>query len=395
MLRSNLSLLCLFLALPTTALADHGDEDDGYDVCEEDGGSSVFATMPDAGPGYQPTGRTYPEGVGVLGDYVITSGPATFGTAGNGSPSQLTVFDAETGDLVSEVPLVGENTDFEHALSELATYKSYAYAPSTQLGLLRWDFKHSASPSQQQVSTPFCSVTGSFPCAASTTACPADLRPGLPPLPNGVTVDKDGTAYVTDSLQGVVWKVSGKDALPATPSVLACSPQLQGVGPDGLSLFGANGIAVVGNDLYVSVTFGPIGATGLPTSSIYKVSKSTGALTLVYSYEAEEVAPGVLVPPIADGLRYNSDTETLFVVLGGLNAVSELDLYGTATEINRFTRTDADHPFMNPSTIAFGEDGQAFVSNHAITCCLDGDPSASCACTGAEDLFGVIELCVE
>lgn len=244
------------------------------------------------------------------------------------------------------------------------------------------------------MSTPFCSVTGGFPCAASTTACPADLRPGLPPLPNGVAVDKDGTAYVTDSLQGVIWEVSGKGSLPQTPTVLACSPALQGVGPDALSLFGANGVAIVDNDLYVSVTFGPLSAVGVPTSSIYKVDKETGALTLVHTYEPEEVAPGVWVPPVADGLRYNSETETLFVVLGGLNAVSELDVYGSsAVEIERYTRFDADHPFVNPSTIAFGDDGEAFVTNHAILCALGDVPGASC--DNAEDLFGVIELCVE
>lgn len=121
----RVTLLAL-LAAPTTALA-HDDED----VCEELGSSSVFAEMPAPATLSQPTGRTYPEGVGVLGDYVIVSGPATFGTAGNGSPSQLTVFDRDGGALVSEVPLVGEDTDLEHALSELDTYKSYVYAPST------------------------------------------------------------------------------------------------------------------------------------------------------------------------------------------------------------------------------------------------------------------------
>ena len=386
-MRTRTLLPLLILSLP--AYADH---DDG--VCETDAGTALFAEMPDAGAGTQPTGPTYPEGVGVLDDRVIVSGPATFGTAGNDSPSQLTIFDRETGALLGEIPVVGEDTDQEHALSELATYKQAAYAPSTQLGLLRWDFKHSDHPTQEQVSTPFCSVTGSFPCAASTTACPADLRPGLPPLPNGVTVDKDGTAYVTDSLQGVIWKVDSKGTLPATPQVLACSPLLQGVGPDGLSLFGANGVAVVGQSLVVSVTFGPLDGLGLPTSSIYQVNKSTGALSLIYSYTAEEVAPGIYVPPIADGLRYNEDTDTLFVVLGGLGAVSELVLDGAdTTEVARITRTDPDHPFVNPSTIAFDEDGVGYVSNHAITCTLNGAPGSSC--TNAEELFGVISVCVE
>lgn len=383
------------LAISTAALA-HDDADLGE--CEDLGDSSVFAVMPDPGEGYQPTGRTYPEGVAVIGDRVIVSGPATFGTAGNGSPSQLTVFDKDSGALVSEVPVVGELLAYEHALSELASWKNYAYAPSTQLGLLRWDFQgNEDSPDQESVSTPFCSVSGPVPCTVATDACPADIRPGLPPLPNGVAVDKDGTAYVTDSLQGIVWRIPALEdgAAPAEPEVAFCSRDLQGAGDDGLTLFGANGVAIDHDDLYVSVTFGAPDASGVFTSAVYRLDlDDPTALELVHTYAPGEVAPGIYVPPIADGLRWNKETETLFVVLGGQNAVSELDPE-TGEELARYTRTDADHPFVNPSTIAFGEDGAAYVSNHAITCCLEGDPNPACACTGAADYFGVIELCVE
>ena len=40
-------------------------------------------------------------------------------------------------------------------------------------------------------------------------------------------------------------------------------------------------------------------------------------------------------------------------------------------------------------------DGEtAYVSNHAITCCLDNDPNPSCLCSGAYNDFGVIEICL-
>src|SRR5262249_13611600 len=108
--------------------------------CEVPGSTSVLAHMPVRRPSVPPTGPTYPEGVAVLGGRVIVSGPATFGTAGNGSPSQLTVFDSATGALRAEIPVVGENTAFEHALTELAVSGGSVYAPSSQLGVLRWDF---------------------------------------------------------------------------------------------------------------------------------------------------------------------------------------------------------------------------------------------------------------
>jgi len=382
-----LTLSALLFALP--AWASHDDDECDY------GDSAVFAVMPDDGDGIQPTGPTYPEGVAVVGDLVAVSGPATFGTAGNGSPSQLTLFDADSGDLVGEIPLVGENLAYEHALSELAAYKGAVYAPSTQLGLLSWNLKkYGADATQRQVSTPFCTVSFGYPCTTSTDLCPSDLRVGMPPLPNGVAIDDKGVAYVTDSLQGVIWMIDTKHA-PSAPEVIACSPQLQGSGSEGLGLFGANGVAVVGDDLYIGVTFGPPDASGAATSEIFRMPKdASDDLELVYTFHPVEVAPGVAIPPIADGLRYNAETGTLFVVLGGQNAVAELDVEGTVTEIARYTRTDADHPLMNPSTVAFDEEGAAYVTNHAILCCLEGDPNPACTCTG-EDFFGVVEFCVE
>jgi len=368
----------------------------------EPGSSEVLAAMPVDQPFFPPTGPTYPEGVAVVGTRVVTSGPATFGTAGNGSPSQLTVFDARTGVLRAEIPLVGEDLSQEHALSELASQGSTVYAPSTQLGVLSWKFTgNQDAPAQQAVSTPFCSVSIPFPCLTTTDACPPDMRFGLPPLPNGIAI-AGSDIFVTDSLQGIIWtmrKPSPHAEALADPEVLFCSGALQGSGNEGLSLFGANGIAVVSDWIYVAVTFGPLGPTG-PTSVIYRlprINPSASDLAIAYTYVPVEVAPGIFVPPIADGLRHDAASNDLLVVLGGQNQVSRLDLdTDPPTEIARYSRTDADHPLLNPSTIALGDDGVAYVTNHAITCCLPGDPNPACGgCNNAQDYFGVIRLCVE
>lgn len=392
------SVLCGALAVSTVTGAARADDRDCGGSCGAAGTSRVLATMPVTSTGYQPTGPTYPEGTAVVGGRVIVSGPANFGTAGNGSPSQLTIFDRHSGALRMQVPVVGEDLSAEHALSELASWGDYVYAPSTQLGVLRWRIQgNGQTPAQERVSTPFCSATGASPCHVDTTRCPADVRPGLPPLPNGITVDSHGTSYVTDALQGIVWRISARDdGAPSTPEVFACSRALQGSGTEGLSLFGANGIAEHDGSLYVSVTFGPMEATG-PSSVIYRIRKRAPAtLEPVFTYHPVQVAPGVMVPPIADGVRIHPRSGHLFVVLGGQNQLSELDISRSpAVEVGRFSRTDSDHPFSNPSTVAFSPDGDsAYVSNHAIMCCLAGDPNPACVCSGAQNLFGVIELCV-
>lgn len=387
----------------TVARADHHPWFGGQ--CGPVGSSSVLASMPVTQGQFPPTGPTYPEGIAILDGRVITTGPATFGTAGNGSPSQLTIFNRFTGALLSQTRVAGEDLNQEHALSEAATWLNFLYTPSTQLGVLRFRFPLDGSlpPVQQRYSTSFCSVSGAPPCTVQTNKCPQGMRGGLPALPNGIATTTLGGAYVADSFQGIIWYVPPAFdwQLPVTPEVFYCSPALQGSGMPALlplSLFGANGIAVVGFDLYISVSFGPVDGTGLPTSVIYRLPRTASAntpLTPVYQYHPALVAPGVAVPPIADGVRLDPVTGHLFVVLGGQNQVSELNISTTpAQEVRRFSRTDPDHPFVNPSTIAVALDGTAYVTNHAITCCLPGDPNPACLCSGAQDLFGVIELCV-
>ena len=58
-------------------------------------------------------------GVAVVGDRVYVAGPATFGTAGKG-PSVVTVLNRASGDLITEIPIAGEQLAFEHALSGIA-----------------------------------------------------------------------------------------------------------------------------------------------------------------------------------------------------------------------------------------------------------------------------------
>lgn len=368
--------------------------------CGPAGTSRLLASQPVESRNFPPTGATYPEGIDVLGDRIIVSGPGTFYTAGNGSPSQLTVFDRKTGLLRQVVRVQGENLNLEHNLSELTTWLGYAYSPSNQLGVLRWRFpENNAPPVQESYSTPFYPVTDLNTGRITNSQCPRDLKTKLPPLPNGIDVDLDGSVYVTDSFQGVIWYMPSPllRRLPVTPEVLFCSRALQGAGDSGVSLFGANGIAVIGQWIYVSVSYAPNDRNGAPTSVIYRLRKNRpDCLEKVYTYRALQVAPNYYVPPLADGLRFDRRSGHLFVVLSGHNAISELRLHGQgAEEVNRYSRPTEENPLQGPSTIAFGPDDSAYVSNHAAGCCLDGDPNQSCYCQSAADFFGVIELCVQ
>src|SRR5215211_2162900 len=89
--------------------------------------SVVSVGVADAGPrpfgdarvvAQVPTPPGFPEGIAYVNGLVIVSGPATFGTAGQG-PSQVLVFHAGTGQLLRRFLVKGENLAFEHANSSL------------------------------------------------------------------------------------------------------------------------------------------------------------------------------------------------------------------------------------------------------------------------------------
>jgi sugar lactone lactonase YvrE len=70
-------------------------------------------------------------------------------------------------------------------------------------------------------------------------------------FPNGVALDEDGTAYVTDTILGAVWRIrpGGQAKLWIQDDLLV------GNGSAGFGFpIGANGIALRGNKLYVSVS---------------------------------------------------------------------------------------------------------------------------------------------
>src|SRR5215471_5063590 len=96
----------------------------------------------------------FPEGVAVAKSRVYVAGPATFGTAGKG-PSVVTVLEKANGNLITEIPIQGENTAFEHAISGLAVDgDDRVYVLSTQLGVVRLE-RHGNTYTQTSYAPPF------------------------------------------------------------------------------------------------------------------------------------------------------------------------------------------------------------------------------------------------
>lgn len=294
----------------------------------------------------------FPEGVLVLGNRVYVTGPATFGTAGKG-PSVVTVLARSNGHLIAEIPLAGENTAFEHALSGIASDGSGdVFVVSTQLGVVRIE-RHGDQYTQHPYAPPL----------PDLPACPFGGPPGctptfvdLPPLPNEMTFDDAGNLYITDSLQATIFKV------PAGGGSIApwfSSPKL--AGNLGAPLpFGANGIDLApdGESLYVVETFDP-DDPGL--SHVYRVPLAAPAAERVATFGG-----GV----IADSLAFGASGK-LYVTLAGSHQIAVLD--GSGNELTRLGGPAGSAlPLDNPAGLAFDDARRSLlVANHAIF----GDPA--------------------
>lgn len=305
-------------------------------------GSSEILTPIPADPGY-------PEGVAVFGTRVYVTGPAAFGTAG-APASRVWVYSALLGQLVDEIPLVGEDLTQEHAAAGIAVdLFGRLYVLSTQLGVVRINPYGATS---QEIYAP---ALPDLPmCAAAPPPCsptPFDA----PPLANDIAFDHLGRAYITDSLQATVWRVPYGGG----------APQIWLQDPRFIGELGANGIRLSpdGGSLY-------IGVTGIPNpGAIYRVpimaSPTPADVELFHQFAT----------PDPDGLAFGRSGR-LYVTMAFSNEVAVLLPDGT--EEQRFTGPMAgpDGPIAwdNPAVLAFSWfTRRVFIANHAL---LSGNPDS-------------------
>lgn len=167
----------------------------------ERGTAETFATLP--------SGFGYPEGITVdrQGNLYV----ATFAVNAGGQPGQLFVYDPQ-GHLVRQVSVA----DSSNLLLGLAFHPQSG-------ALLVLDFGNPRVLSVDPVSGAS-SVFATIPMLAGS------------PGPNALTFDRDGNVYVSDSFQGIIWRI---DPTGATVVPWVNDPLLR---TSGVPPFGANGL---------------------------------------------------------------------------------------------------------------------------------------------------------
>jgi sugar lactone lactonase YvrE len=312
--RALFSLLLLASAVAGTAHA------------QPTGTSSVFASVPSPG---------FPEGIAVRGNRVYVAGPATFGL--NVQPV-VWAYDLKTKQLVAQHPVTIFNPYAgQRGLSCIAfgpDGKLYAIEPF--VGVVRMDLNAANS---QEVYAP-------FPAPPATGA-----------LPNDLAFDGAGNLYVTDSFQGLIYRIPAGGGAPV---VWFQDPRL--LGNPSLP-FGVNGIRI---DKKTSTMFVTVTVRADFSGAVLRLPL-VDAPTAADLSEFHVFSPATGLPG-PDGIALAKNGR-LYVALAGSNQVAVLGPDGT--EIGRFSGPaqspgGATLAWANPANIAFNDTaGTVLVTNHA------------------------------
>lgn len=193
-----------------------------------DGDARVVAAIP-AEPGF-------PEDVAVLGERAYVTVPAVFGNAG-APPSRIYEIDMPSGRILRDIVLEGQDPSKQHGLGGLRfDGDGRLYALAVPGGVVRVTL---GEPPRQEVYATFPTLQ---PCAWAPAAAPQCTPMPFPtePLPNDAAFGPDGSLYVTDSVQAVIFRVppGGGEA-----KVWFQVPGYESLPPEGVSV-GPNGIAI-------------------------------------------------------------------------------------------------------------------------------------------------------
>lgn len=314
------TLLALLLAasfLQTVRAAEVGD-------------AEVLAQVPAPG---------FPEGIARRGNLTFVTGPATFGTAGNGTPSKIWVYHTLTGALLHTEDVAGEDLSQEHANSCVALDGwGRVYVLNTQLGLLRY----TALPNGQLINQ---QVYGQ----------PLPNLPPLevPPLANDLAFDLLGNCFVTDSLQATVWRypVGG-----GQPQIWFQDAKLA---PGGPGAIGVNGIRLnpQHNKIFISVSQDAAGQGHIYTLP-WVANPQPADLKLFHSFKPGDTPDGIAFGQ--SGVLYVADAAPFSSGIIGLRS--------NGAEVFRFVNpvNTPINPYDSPANIAFDGRGSLLVTNHAF-----------------------------
>lgn len=284
-----------------------------------------------------PNGSGGPEGLTVGPDGNIYVASFGFDSAGSLTGlGQLFVI-APNGHLLRHVGIQGSSP---HLLG-------LAFQPMSG-ALLALDFGAGtvlSVDSHTGASSVFSTITQDSHAANPTT-------PGL----NALTFDKAGNVYVSDSFQGVIWKIG---AAGGTPSIWVTDPLLT---TSGVPPFGANGnefnhayttmfVANTGNDTIVQIPVKSDGSAGTPSVFVNSINGADGIV--LDKHDNLWVAANQ-----GDEIVIIDKTGKVIAKLGDFNGVDE---HGVP------------HGLLFPASPAFSADGEwLYVSNLALDLRLFG-----------------------
>ncbi|WP_327292780.1 SMP-30/gluconolactonase/LRE family protein [Streptomyces sp. NBC_01198] len=307
--------------------------------------TTVFAAPPAGSPGHL---------VGIAAD----RGSVYVGThqAADGSPnlpSHVYRYSAQSGQLLRDYSITGQATTGQ-GLTNMATGRN---------GLLYILDRHPArmitldpvTGAQRTYATfgdvPSCTAPGAQPGNCSDTQADA------PAYPDDIAFGPDGSAYVTDISQALVWRVPPGGG-PAR--VWLTDQRLE-------SLFGPCGIRLADPRTIVlaQCTYGLTDPAQIATGTgrIYTLpinhDGTAGALHQIWQGEPGEASDGIAI----------GQSGRIYVALALGNALLTLD--STGKEITRTPATPTEAgalpvPYDNPASVAILADGRAVITNQAF-----------------------------
>ncbi|HEX6595734.1 MAG TPA: SMP-30/gluconolactonase/LRE family protein [Acidimicrobiales bacterium] len=290
-----------------------------------------------------PTPPGFPEGIAVSGSLLFVSGPATFGTAGQGA-SKVLMYHASTGILLRTFDIQGENLAQEHANSSLALDAlGRVYVLNTQLGVVRI----TVNGNQERYSAPFPDLPACANVAPGTPCSPTPFD--APPLPNDLAFDPAGNLYVTDSTQATIWRVPRGGGV---PQIWFQDVRLAS------TFIGVNGIRLNPERTRVFFTVTADLENRAFVYSLPLVAKPTaGQLAVFHEYTGGD-AP--------DGIAFGQSGR-LYVAIATPFASAISILSPSGAEVARLeNQGNPIFPYDSPANLAFDGKGSVLVTNHAF-----------------------------
>ena len=280
----------------------------------QDGDAVVVTTIPPQ-PGY-------PEDVAVQGDRAYVSVPAAFNNAG-APPSRVYEINLLDGRILRDLILEGQDPSKQHGLGGLRfDGDGRLYGLAVPGGVVRMTL--GAHPTQKVYAT-FPTLQPCSWLTTPTTQCTPMPFP-TEPLPNDPAFGPDGSLYVTDSVQAVIFRVppGGGEA-----KVWFQVPGYESLAPENVSI-GPNGIAVTPDRK--GIVFA-VSLSGDNAGTIFRlplVDHPTQAdLRVLHKYTPSEDP---------DDMAFAASGR-LYVALAGVSAISVLSPDGT--EVKRYQGVQA------------------------------------------------------